>query len=128
MLGRKGKRTQLTSGRRNAFGLRVHSRQASKQFGELEFQLGILSWRREREGERVSGSSWAEIDRDGVEGGLDLVGMEVEGRNDPGCGEMAGGSEVERVYVWSVCICVCLYKCNGMEEGGRRRRGKSSSC
>lgn len=60
------------------------------------------------------GRSWAEIDTDGVEGALDLVGMEVEGRNDPGCGEMAGGSvggsEVDKVSV-CVCgrVCVCVF-------------------
>lgn len=82
------------------------------------------------------GRSWAEIDTDGVEGGLDLVGMEVEGRNDPGCGEMAGGSlggsEVDKV-----CGCVCVvyvYACvctNAMvwrKEGGGEGRAVVKVC
>lgn len=67
------------------------------------------------------GRSWAEIDTDGVEGALDLVGMEVEGRNDPGCGEMAGGSEVDKVRVYVdvyVYACVCTNAMVWRKEGG----------
>lgn len=66
--------------------------------------LGILScWlRREREGEQLSGRSWAEIDTDGGverERGttrvFELVGMEIEGSHDPGAAGrwQVGGSE-----------------------------------
>jgi hypothetical protein len=61
LLGRKREKDTTHSGSRNAFGLRVHS-DGIPAAGNFEL-------RRAKEGERVrssSGSSWAEIDTDGV--------------------------------------------------------------
>lgn len=58
LLGRKREKDTTHSGGRNAFGLRVHS-DGIPAAGNFEL-------RRAKEGERVSSSSWAEIDTDGV--------------------------------------------------------------
>lgn len=59
-----------------------------------------------------------------------LVGMEIEGSHDPGCGEMGwqslawAGVKVEAECMRRMCMdvyaSVCTDASNGMEEGGRR--------